>query len=146
MVGFSRTLSQQWSENSHPYRSIVGPRGRGYTRVFRPAVSPGLPKLASPALGRSPGRLSPVLNDFWETAPPAYKYAVFAGMGLTFIGIVILVIGAISSTPSMTFIALPFIGVGLLAHMASLGLRGRNIRKELKAAEKREAARKAGNQ
>ncbi|MET4003256.1 hypothetical protein ABIB48_001976 [Arthrobacter sp. UYCu511] len=90
-------------------------------------------------------RLSPVLNDFWETAPPAYKYAVFAGMGLTFIGIVIIILGAITSTASMTYIALPFIGVGLLAHMASLGLRGRNIRKELKAGEKREAAREAQN-
>ncbi|POH56902.1 DUF3188 domain-containing protein [Arthrobacter glacialis] len=81
-----------------------------------------------------------MLNDFWETAPPAYKYAVFGGMGLTFIGIVIIVIGALTTTPSMTYIALPFIGVGLLAHMASLGLRGRNIRKELKAAEKRSKA------
>ncbi|ALO65952.1 DUF3188 domain-containing protein [Arthrobacter alpinus] len=87
-----------------------------------------------------------MLNDFWETAPPAYKYTVFAGMGLTFIGIIIIVIGAVTTTPSMTFIALPIIGVGLLAHMVSMGLRGRNIRKELKAAEKREAARKAGNQ
>ncbi|MHA7175368.1 DUF3188 domain-containing protein [Arthrobacter sp. Sr24] len=87
-----------------------------------------------------------MLNDFWETAPPAYKYAVFGGMGLTFIGIVIIILGAITSTASMTFIALPFIGVGLLAHMASLGLRGHNIRKELKAAEKRQAAREAGNQ
>ncbi|MHA7268212.1 DUF3188 domain-containing protein [Arthrobacter sp. HLT1-20] len=81
-----------------------------------------------------------MLNDFWETAPPAYKYAVFGGMGLTFIGIIIIVIGALTKTPSMTFIALPFIGVGLLAHMASLGLRGRSIRKELKAAEKRSKA------
>ncbi|MBP2413234.1 flagellar biosynthesis component FlhA [Arthrobacter stackebrandtii] len=85
-----------------------------------------------------------MLNDFWETAPPAYKYAVFGGMGLTFIGIVIIILGAITTTPSMPFIALPFIGVGLLAHMASLGLRGHNIRKEMKAAEKRDAAREAG--
>ncbi len=78
-----------------------------------------------------------MLNDFWETAPAGYKYAVFGGMALTFTGIVIMVIGAVTGTASMTFIALPFIGVGLLAHMASLGLRGHNIRKELKAAEKR---------
>lgn len=79
-----------------------------------------------------------MLNDFWETAPPAYKYAVFGGMGLTFIGIIIIIVGAVTATPSLTFIALPFIGVGLLAHMASLGLRGHNIRKELKKADKRE--------
>lgn len=84
-----------------------------------------------------------VINDFWETAPPAYKYAVFGGMGLTFIGIVIIIIGAVTATASMTYIALPFIGVGLLTHMASLGLRGHNIRKELKAAEKRAAERDA---
>ncbi|WP_207343262.1 DUF3188 domain-containing protein [Arthrobacter sp. E3] len=84
-----------------------------------------------------------MLNDFWETAPPAYKYVVFAGMGLTFIGIVIIVLGAVTATPAMTFIGLPLIGVGLLAHMISLGLRGRNIRKELKAAEKRSAEKEA---
>ncbi|MFQ4148224.1 DUF3188 domain-containing protein [Arthrobacter sp. LAPM80] len=78
-----------------------------------------------------------MLNDFWETAPAGYKYAVFGGMGLTFIGIIIIILGAITSTAAMTYIALPFIGVGLLCHMASLGLRGRSIRKELKAAEKR---------
>lgn len=81
-----------------------------------------------------------MLNDFWETAPPAYKYVVFGGMGLTFIGIVIMIIGAITATPTMTFVALAFIGVGLLTHMVSLGLRGHNVRKELKAAEKREKA------
>ena len=82
-----------------------------------------------------------MLNDFWETAPPAYKYAVFGGMGLTFTGIVIIILGAIGATASLTYIALPFIGVGLLAHMASLGLRGHNIRKEMKAAETRMAER-----
>lgn len=84
-----------------------------------------------------------MLNDFWETAPAGYKYAVFAGMGLTFIGIIIIVLGAVTTTPAMTYIGLPLIGVGLLAHMASLGLRGRNVRKEMKAAEKRSAEKEA---
>ncbi len=115
-----------------------------FSRSFSPAGSVSqAPTARKLAAGPSAGRLDPVINDFWETAPPAYKYAVFGGMGLTFIGIVIIVIGAITSTASMTYIALPFIGVGLLAHMASLGLRGRNIRKELKAAEKRAAERDA---
>ncbi|MGO4383256.1 DUF3188 domain-containing protein [Specibacter sp. RAF43] len=78
-----------------------------------------------------------MLNDFWETAPAAYKYAVFGGMGLTALGIIIVVIGALSSTPALTFVGLPFIGVGLVAHMASLFLRGRAVRKALKKAEKR---------
>jgi hypothetical protein len=81
-----------------------------------------------------------VLNDFWETAPPAYKYAVFGGMGLTAIGIIIIVVGAVSSTPALTFVGLPFVGVGLIAHMASLGLRARAVRKALKEAERRSKA------
>ena len=81
-----------------------------------------------------------MLNDFWETAPPAYKYAVFGGMGLTAIGIIIIVVGAVSSTPALTFVGLPFVGVGLVAHMVSLGLRARAVRKSLKEAEQRNKA------
>jgi len=81
-----------------------------------------------------------VLNDFWETAPPAYKYAVFGGMGLTAIGIIIIVVGAVSSTPALTFVGLPFVGVGLVAHMVSLGLRARAVRKSLREAEQRNKA------
>jgi len=83
-----------------------------------------------------------VLNDFWETAPPAYKYAVFGGMGLTAIGIIIIVIGAVGSTPALTFVGLPFIGAGVIAHMTSLMLRGRAVRKALKDAELREKGRR----
>ncbi len=78
-----------------------------------------------------------MLNDFWETAPPAYKYAVFGGMALTALGIIIIVVGAASSTPALTFVGLPVIGVGLVAHMASLMLRGRAVRRALKEAERR---------
>lgn len=84
-----------------------------------------------------------MLNDFWETAPPAYKYIVFGGMGLTALGIIIIVIGAITTSPNLTFVGLPFIGVGLVAHMASLGLRARTVRKELKASAAKEAAKEA---
>ncbi|WP_287932692.1 DUF3188 domain-containing protein [Arthrobacter sp.] len=82
-----------------------------------------------------------MLNDFWETAPPAYKYAVFGGMGLTALGIIIIIIGAVTSTPHLTFVGLPFIGVGLIAHMVSLGVRSRAVRKALKEADKRNGGR-----
>lgn len=82
-----------------------------------------------------------MLNDFWETAPPAYKYAVFGGMGLTALGIIIIIIGAVTSTPQLTFVGLPFIGVGLIAHMVSLGVRSRAVRKALKKADKRNGGR-----
>lgn len=82
-----------------------------------------------------------MLNDFWETAPPAYKYAVFGGMGLTALGIIIIIIGAVTSTPQLTFVGLPFIGVGLIAHMVSLGVRSRAVRKALKEADKRNGGR-----
>ncbi|ALE07073.1 hypothetical protein AL755_19020 [Arthrobacter sp. ERGS1:01] len=77
-----------------------------------------------------------MLNEFWETAPAAYKYTVFGGMALTAVGIIIIIIGAASTTPSLTFVGLPFIGVGLIAHMTSMALRGRAVRKALKAADK----------
>lgn len=80
-----------------------------------------------------------MLNEFWETAPAAYKYTVFGGMGLTAIGIIIIIVGALTTTPTLTFVGLPFIGVGLIAHMSSMMLRGRAVRKALKAAEKRSA-------
>ena len=80
-----------------------------------------------------------MLNEFWETAPAAYKYTVFGGMALTAVGIIIIIIGAASTTPSLTFVGLPFIGVGLIAHMTSMALRGRAVRKALKDAEKRSA-------
>ncbi|MGA7206874.1 MAG: DUF3188 domain-containing protein [Specibacter sp.] len=80
-----------------------------------------------------------MLNEFWETAPASYKYAVFGGMALTAVGIVIIIIGAMTTTPGMTFVGLPFIGVGLIAHMTSMMLRGRAVRKALKEADKRSA-------
>jgi len=73
-----------------------------------------------------------MLNEFWESAPPAYKFAVFGGMALTMIGIVMVVIGAITGNPAFTFAAFPVIGVGLIAHMTSMVLRGRSISKTLK--------------
>lgn len=84
-----------------------------------------------------------MINDFWESAPPAYKYAVFGGMGLTAVGIIIILIGAVSKTASLTYLGLPFIGVGLVAHMTSLALRGRAVRKAMKAAAAAEDAKAA---
>ncbi|WP_125613414.1 DUF3188 domain-containing protein [Specibacter cremeus] len=78
-----------------------------------------------------------MLNEFWETAPAAYKYTVFAGMALTFIGIALVVIGAITGTATNTIVALPVIGVGLATHMTSMALRGRAIRKQLREAAKK---------
>lgn len=73
-----------------------------------------------------------MLNDFWDTAPAAYKYAVFGGMGLTGLGVVLVILGAVSRTPALTFVALAVIGAGLVCHMFSLVLRGRAVRKQLK--------------
>ena len=83
-----------------------------------------------------------MLNDFWDTAPAGYKYTVFGGMGLTALGIIIIIIGAASGNGSLTFVGLPMIGAGLIAHMTSMVLRGRSVRKSLKEAEKRSADQK----
>ncbi|WP_026555827.1 hypothetical protein [Arthrobacter sp. 35W] len=73
-----------------------------------------------------------MLNDFFETAPPLYKWLVFGAMGLTALGIILVIIGAATGVPAVNFTGLAVIGAGMLGHIGSLMVRGRVMRQRLK--------------
>ncbi|WP_427015353.1 DUF3188 domain-containing protein [Pseudarthrobacter sp. P1] len=73
-----------------------------------------------------------MLNDFFETAPPLYKWMVFGAMGLTALGILLVIVAAAVGIPVLTFTGLAVIGAGMLGHIGSLMVRGRIMRQRLK--------------
>ncbi|MFP3577975.1 DUF3188 domain-containing protein [Arthrobacter sp. SIMBA_036] len=73
-----------------------------------------------------------MLNEFWATAPVAYKVLVFSAMGLIAVGLVLSIVGNTSGNQGMALASLPVIGVGLLLHVGGLVVRGQQIRKTYK--------------
>ena len=73
-----------------------------------------------------------MLNEFWNTAPTAYKVMVFSAMGLIGVGIILNLIGNTSGNQGLATASLPLIGLGLLLHVAGIVVRGQAIRKNLK--------------
>lgn len=73
-----------------------------------------------------------MLNEFWNTAPTAYKVMVFSAMGLIGVGIILNLIGNTSGNQGLATASLPLIGLGLLLHVAGIVVRGQAIRKKLK--------------
>lgn len=73
-----------------------------------------------------------MLNEFWATAPTAYKVLVFSAMGLIALGIILTIAGNSTGNQALVIAALPVIGLGLILHIAGLVVRGRTIRKNLK--------------
>lgn len=73
-----------------------------------------------------------MLNEFWNTAPTAYKVMVFTAMGLIGVGIVLNLIGNTSGNQGLATVSLPLIGLGLLLHVAGIVVRGQAIRKKLR--------------
>ncbi|WP_284980284.1 DUF3188 domain-containing protein [Arthrobacter sp. fls2-241-R2A-200] len=73
-----------------------------------------------------------MLNEFWATAPVAYKVLVFSAMGLIAVGLVLSIVGNTSANQGMALASLPVIGVGLLLHVGGLVVRGQQIRKTYK--------------
>ena len=73
-----------------------------------------------------------MLNEFWNTAPTAYKVMVFTAMGLIGVGIVLNLIGNTSGNQGLATASLPLIGIGLLLHVAGIVVRGQAIRKKLR--------------
>jgi hypothetical protein len=53
-------------------------------------------------------------------------------MGLIAVGLVLTVTGANAQNRALMLTGLPFIGVGLVLHMAGLVVRGRAVRKRLR--------------
>ncbi len=73
-----------------------------------------------------------MLNEFWNTAPTAYKVMVFSAMGLIAVGIILTLIGSTSGNQGLATASLPLIGLGLLLHIAGIVVRGQTIRKNLR--------------
>lgn len=73
-----------------------------------------------------------MLNEFWATAPTAYKVLVFGAMGLIAVGIILNIAGSSTENPGLATASLPVIGLGLLLHIAGMVVRGQTIRKNLK--------------
>jgi cell division protein FtsW (lipid II flippase) len=73
-----------------------------------------------------------VLNEFWATAPTAYKVLVFSAMGLIAAGIILNIVGNSTQNAGLVTASLPVIGLGLILHLVGFGYRGRQIRKSYK--------------
>jgi cell division protein FtsW (lipid II flippase) len=73
-----------------------------------------------------------VLNEFWATAPTAYKVLVFSAMGLIAAGIILNIAGNSTQNAGLVTASLPVIGLGLILHLVGFGYRGRQIRKSYK--------------
>jgi cell division protein FtsW (lipid II flippase) len=73
-----------------------------------------------------------VLNEFWATAPTAYKVLVFGAMGLIAAGIILNIAGNSTQNAGLVTASLPVIGLGLILHLVGFGYRGRQIRKSYK--------------
>lgn len=73
-----------------------------------------------------------MLNEFWATAPTAYKVLVFAAMGLIAAGIALNIAGNSTQNAGLVTASLPVIGLGLILHLVGFGYRGRQIRKSYK--------------
>ncbi|MDQ4488691.1 DUF3188 domain-containing protein [Sinomonas sp. ASV486] len=71
-------------------------------------------------------------NDFWETASPLYKKVVFSGMAFLGVGIVLTVIANLSHITWLVYASMAIIGVGLVTHLAGLGIRVRDAKRRLK--------------
>jgi cell division protein FtsW (lipid II flippase) len=73
-----------------------------------------------------------VLNEFWATAPTAFKVLVFSAMGLIAAGIILNIAGNSTQNAGVVTASLPVIGLGLILHLVGFGYRGRQIRKSYK--------------
>lgn len=73
-----------------------------------------------------------MLNEFWATAPTAYKVLVFGAMGLIAAGIILNIAGNTTQNAGLVTASLPVIGLGLILHLVGFGYRGRQIRKSYK--------------
>lgn len=71
-------------------------------------------------------------NDFWETASPLYKKVVLSGMAFLAVGIVLSVVANLGHIMWLIYASMAIIGVGLVTHLAGLGIRVRDAKRRLK--------------
>lgn len=67
-------------------------------------------------------------NTPWEAASPHYKKLVFSAMGTIGIGIILTIIGSLSHIRPVVYVAIGFLVIGMLCHVAGLVVRARDAR------------------
>lgn len=73
-----------------------------------------------------------MINEFWETSGPRYRVVVVSAMGLIAAGILLTILGATTGSRGVQLAGMPFIGLGLVLHLAGLVIRGREVRRRHK--------------
>ena len=76
-----------------------------------------------------------MLNEFWESSGLAYRVIVFSAMGLQAVGLIITIIGANVGNSGLMWAGMPFLGLGALLHVVGIGVRGREVRRRLRATQ-----------
>lgn len=67
-------------------------------------------------------------NTPWEAASPHYKKLVFSAMGTIGVGIILTIIGSLSHIRPVVYVAIGFLVIGMLCHVAGLVVRARDAR------------------
>lgn len=69
-----------------------------------------------------------MLSIPWDALSTLYKVLVASSMGISAVGIVLAIIGAVNQTTALIYTGSAIIVVGVLLHVAGLVVRGRDAR------------------
>ncbi|GAB3758018.1 hypothetical protein GCM10027591_07160 [Zhihengliuella somnathii] len=69
-----------------------------------------------------------MLSIPWDALSTLYKVLVASSMGISAVGIVLAIIGAVNQTTGLIYTGSAIIVVGVLLHVAGLVVRGRDAR------------------
>lgn len=70
-----------------------------------------------------------MLNTPWETGSALYRKLLLSALVITAGGIIAAVAGAMLSSDTLLYIAMPVIIIGLATHIAGLVVRGRDAKR-----------------
>ena len=70
-----------------------------------------------------------MLNDFWETASPLYRKVVLSGMAFLGVGIALNIAANFGRVTWLLYASMAIIAVGLVAHLAGIGIRVRDAKR-----------------
>ncbi|CEA08935.1 hypothetical protein BN1051_02295 [Arthrobacter saudimassiliensis] len=77
-----------------------------------------------------------MLNTPWEAGSPLYRKIVIAALILSGVGVLLVVLGAFTGSQALMYTALPFIVLGMAAHLGGLAVRARDARRRVGALTK----------
>ena len=69
-----------------------------------------------------------MLSIPWDALSTLYKVLVASSMGISAVGIVLAIVGAVNQTTGLIYTGSAIIVVGVLLHVAGLVVRGRDAR------------------